>query len=162
MAQLRVKKKNFKKSTNILMHQDLVEMMSHSISTPTKLSPVESQGKSPRASIIRSNISVIPDQNDNPGTSGTQAFHLEYIFCDETCGDCQERCIYTRQQLESDNIGQKQIRDELYRHSHPKTRNIVKGTKKRLLTTTEQKDELLNHYTLRHNLNEINENFQII
>ena len=70
------------------------------------------------------------------------------------CTECKVKCLYNLNILQNAKLRpkQKDIREELVRHSHACYRNIKDGTIKRSASTQEQCDELIDHYTYSHNV----------
>ena len=74
--------------------------------------------------------------------------------CTINCARCLSIPFYTIEQLKTNNngrrlIGQYKLIKELARHNHPKSRKM---SSKKLRTTEEASNELLEHYRQAHNL----------
>jgi hypothetical protein len=74
-------------------------------------------------------------------------------YCTNDCNKCKAHIEYSLEQLNAKNgsknlIGQIQINDELFKHSHPKSRKINSNFR----NTEQARNELINHYKYAHNL----------
>ena len=68
----------------------------------------------------------------------------------KSCKSCQADCIFNLNYI-INHAGQRELREELSRHGHPKIRKVKHNGKIVFSKTSEQASELADHYKYAHN-----------